>query len=111
MFLKFAYCQRSSGQEEVSQVSNTILEEGEKGNLTADKATTAAKTVLRFIGNALVQMAREQRKRAIVDMNDKVIELSEKDSIYEDATPTLFGDQFAKKQKLGKSSSDVWIEA
>ena len=56
----------------------TILEEGEKGSLTADKTITAAKPALRFIGNASVQMSRERRKRAITEMNDKLIELLEK---------------------------------
>ena len=54
---------------------------------------------LQFVGNASVQMARERRKRAIAEMNYKLIELAEKDSIYEDAPPMLFGDQFAKEAK------------
>ena len=32
-------------------------------------------------------------------MNSKLIELAEKDSIYEDAPPMLFGDQFTKEAK------------
>ena len=43
----------------------TILEEGENGSLTADKAMTAVKTALRFIGNASIQMSRERRKRTL----------------------------------------------
>ena len=74
----------------------TILEEGEKGRLTVDKARTAAKTALRI---ASVQMSRERCKRAITEMNNKLIELSEKDSIYEDAPPMLLVDQFAKETK------------
>ena len=35
---------------------------------------------IRFLGNASVQMARERRKRAIAEMNNKLIELVEKDS-------------------------------
>ena len=77
----------------------TILEEGEKGSLTAEKATAAARMALRFVGNASVQMARERRKRAIAEINSELIELAEKDSIYEDASPMLFGDQFAKEAK------------
>ena len=77
----------------------TILEEGEKGSFTADRAMTTAKTALRFIGNASIQTARERRKRAIAEMNPKLIDLSEKDAIYENAPPFLFGDQFAKEAK------------
>ena len=54
---------------------------------------------LRFLGNASVQLSRERRKQAIAEMNNKLIELAEKDSIYEDASPMLFGDQFAKQAK------------
>ena len=77
----------------------SILEEDDKGSLTTEKATTAARMALRFLGNASVQMARERRKRAIAEMNNKLIELAEKDSIYENASPLLFGDQFAKEAK------------
>ena len=47
----------------------SILEEDDKGSLTTEKATTAARMALRSLGNASVQMARERRKRAIVEMN------------------------------------------
>ena len=77
----------------------TILEEGEKGSLTTEQAMTDAKMALWFMGNTSVQMARERCKRAIAEMNSKLIELAEKDSIYEDAPPMLFGDRFAKEAK------------
>ena len=77
----------------------TILEEGEKGSLNAELAMNAARMALRFLVNASVQLSRERRKRAIAEMNNKLIELAEKDSIYEDASPMLFGDQFAKQAK------------
>ena len=51
---------------------------------------------IRFLGNASVQMARERRKRAIAEMNNKLIELVER---LENASPLLFGDQFAKEAK------------
>ena len=77
----------------------TILEEGEKGSLNTEMAMAAARMALRFLGNASVQLSRERRKRAIAEMNNKLIELAEKDSIYEDASPMLFGDQFTKQAK------------
>ena len=70
----------------------SILEDAEKGELTIARATTAARTALRFAGNASVQMARERRRRAIAEMNPKLTELPEKDDIYESAAPMLFGD-------------------
>ena len=74
----------------------SILKESDQGSLTVQMA---ARMALRFIGNASVQMARERCKKAIAEMNFKLIELAEKDSIYEDASPMLFGDQFAKEAK------------
>ena len=74
----------------------SILEDAEKAT---KKVTTAARTALRFAGNASVQMARERRRRAIAEMNPKLTELAEKDDIYESAAPMLFGDQFAKEAK------------
>lgn len=59
----------------------SIIEEAEKGELTAEKAMTAARIALRFAGNALVQMARKRRRRAIMEMNSKLTELADKDSI------------------------------
>ena len=35
----------------------------------------------------------------IEEMNSKLVELADKDSIYEEAAPMLFGDQFAKQAK------------
>ena len=50
----------------------TILEEGENGGFTADKATTVAKIALRFIGNVSIQMSRERRKRAIAEISSLI---------------------------------------
>ena len=64
---------------------------------------TLAKLALRFLGNASVQISCERRKRTTEEMNSKLVELhvhvAEKDSIYEKASPMLFGDQFAKEAK------------
>lgn len=64
-----------------------------------ERSVTLAKLALRFVGNASVQISRERRKRAIEEMNSKLVELAEKDAIYEEAAPMLFGDQFAKEAK------------
>ena len=77
----------------------TIVEQGEAGSLTAEGAIAAAKLALKFAGNATVQISRERRKRAIMDMNPKLSDLADKDSIFEKAAPELFGDNFAKEAK------------
>ena len=60
---------------------------------------TLIKLALRFVGNASVHISRERRKRAIEEMNGKLVELADKDAIYEDGPPMLFGDRFAKEAK------------
>lgn len=77
----------------------TIVEQGEAGSLTAEGAIAAAKLALKFAGNATVQISRERRKRAIMDMNPKLSDLADKDSVFEKAAPELFGDNFAKEAK------------
>ena len=71
----------------------------EQDQLTAKGAVSLTKLALRFMGNASMQILHERRKQAIEEMNGKLVELAEKDSIYEKAAPALFGDQFAKKAK------------
>lgn len=77
----------------------SIVDKGEKRTLTADEAIAAAKQALKFLGNTAVQFSRERRKRAITDMNPKLTDLADVDSIYEKAAPQLFGDQFAAEAK------------
>ena len=75
-----------------------MLELAEQGELSAERSVTLARLALRFVGNASVQISRERRKRAIEEMNSKLVELADKDSIYEEA-PLMFGDHFAKEAK------------
>lgn len=77
----------------------TIVKQGEAGSLMAKKAVAAAKLALKFAGNAAIQISRERREKATLDMNPKLSDLAEKDAIYEDAAPELFGDKFAKEAK------------
>lgn len=43
-----------------------------------------------------------REKRAIEEMNGKLVELADKDSIYEEAPLMCFGDWFAKEVKDGE---------
>ena len=87
----------------------TMMELAEQGELTAERSVTLTKLALRFVGNASVQISRERRKRAIEEMNGKLVELADKDAIYEDAPPMLFGDCFAKEAKE-RTNYGLWIE-
>lgn len=77
----------------------SLIEQGNRGELTTEKAVAMAKTAIRFLGNASLQFNRERRKRAIEEMNGKLVELADKDEIFADAAPALFGDRFAKEAK------------
>lgn len=85
----------------------TIIEQAEAGTLTAEKAVAAARIAIKFTGNASVQISQERRKKAITDMNPKLVDMvdtAEKDAICEDAAPDLFGDKFAKEPRTAKTS-------
>ena len=73
---------------------------------TVERSMTLTKLALRFVGNASVQISSERRKRAIEEMNSKLVELADKDSIYEEAPLMLFGDQFTKEARKGKINYD-----
>ena len=57
----------------------------------------AAKLALKFIGNASVQTSQDRRKRAFSDMNYKLTDLADRDDIFEETPPMLFGDSLAKE--------------
>ena len=73
-----------------------MLELAEQGELSTERSVTLAILVLRFVGNASSQ---EWWKRAIEEMSGTLVELADKDAIYEEAPPMLFGDHFAKEAK------------
>ena len=77
----------------------TIVEQAEANALTMEGALAAARMAIKFIGNASVQISQERRRKAIMDMNPKLVDMAESDTIFEDAAPNLFGDKFAKEAK------------
>ena len=77
----------------------TIIDQAEAGTLTIEGTIAAARMGIKFAGNASVQISRERRRRAIMDMNPKLVDMAEADTIFEDAAPDLFGDKFAKEAK------------
>ena len=77
----------------------TIIDQAEAGALTMEGVVAAARMAIKFIGNASVQISQERRKKAIMDMNPKLVDMAESDTIFEDAAPNLFGNKFAKEAK------------
>ena len=74
------------------------LEQVEQRDTLVERSMALAKLALRFIGNASIQISRE-RRRTIEEMNGKLVELADRDAIYEEASHILFGDRFAKEAK------------
>ena len=62
-------------------------------------AVAMARMAIKFIGNASVQISQERRKKAIMDMNPKLVDMAESDTIFEDAVPNLFGNKQAKDRE------------
>ena len=76
-----------------------MLELAEQGELLAERSVTLARLALRFVGSASFQISQERWKRAIEEMNGKLVELTDKDAIYEEAPPMLFSDHFTKERE------------
>ena len=73
-----------------------MLKLAEEGELLAERSVTLARLALRFVGNASFQISQEW---PIEEVNGKLVELTDKDAIYEEAPPMLFSDHFAKEAK------------
>ena len=76
-----------------------LLEEATKGELNQKKAVEAAQTALKLLGNASAHVNRERRRNALQDMNPRLTDMADDDTIYKTAAPALFGDGFCKKAK------------
>ena len=76
-----------------------ILEEAQKGTLTSQSATEAAKAALMLLGNASAQMAMERQKKVTKDLHKDLMLLTEDPEMFEEVAPLLFGASFEKKMK------------
>ena len=76
-----------------------LLEKASTGNLSPSDVVETSKSALHFLGNASVRLSQHRRKLALKELNPKLTDLSEEDSIYAEASPKLFGDKFYKEAK------------
>ena len=76
-----------------------ILEEGRKGTLTKEDAAEAAETALSLIGHASMAFNQERHKKALLEMNNEIVDLASEDVTFSDAAPDLFGKGFASTAK------------
>ena len=53
-----------------------ITDQAEAGTLTVERAIAAARIAVKFAGNASVQISCERRKRVIMDMNLKLVDIA-----------------------------------
>ena len=74
-----------------------ILESAEAGELTPEKAVSAAQTALYLMGNAHQQTAQERRKKLILKLNPSLKFMAEDARSFSSAAPMLFGEEFAKQ--------------
>ena len=74
-----------------------ILEGSEAGELTAEQAYAAAQSALCLLGNANNHMAQERHKRILMNVNPALKSMVEEENAFQQATPMLFGEEFAKK--------------
>ena len=81
---------------------------GHKPSKNSCRLMTLAKLALWFVGNASVQISHERRKRAIKEMNGKLVELAEKDSIYKKAAAMLFSLSSPRRQRRERTSGGPW---
>ena len=74
-----------------------LLENAEAGELTPEKAVSAAQTALYLMGNAHQQTAQERRKKLILKLNPSLKFMAEDAKSFSSAAPMLFGEEFAKQ--------------
>ena len=74
-----------------------LLEIAEAGELTPEKAVSAAQTALYLMGNAHQQTAQERRKKLILKLNPSLKFMAEDAKSFSSAAPMLFGEEFAKQ--------------
>ena len=74
-----------------------LLESAEAGELTPEKAVSAAQTALYLMGNVHQQTAQERRKKLILKLNPSLKFMAEDAKSFSSAAPMLFGEEFAKQ--------------
>lgn len=76
-----------------------VVDKLQAGEASSEDVLAANQMALRLLGNASVKISQERRKNVLGELNNKISDLAEKDEIYQDAAPNLFGDEFLKQAK------------
>ena len=71
----------------------------DNNNLTEEAAKHASSTAVELIGNANAQISRLRREKIVQSVNKSLLPLVKEDTSFKEASPYLFGDDFAKRQK------------
>ena len=74
-----------------------ILEEAQRGTVTAKTATDEAGAALVLLGNASAHMTCERRNRVLRDLNKDLLPLAEDEEAFKGAAPLLFGETFQRR--------------
>ncbi len=75
-----------------------MLEGIRSGNQNVSEVETITKDAL-LLGNASAQISKTRRKRILKVCNPDLSGLVDKEDLYIEAAPSLFGDEFASKMK------------
>ena len=73
-----------------------ILEEAQKGTLSADAVVKAAQAAITLLGNAVTHRSRS---KALRDLNEDLEGLSDVEAVFEGATLNLFREKFPQRSK------------
>ena len=78
----------------------SIVEANAKGEKVDHKqAVNAATAALELVGNASAQISHYRRSKIVTSLNKTLLLLVEEDKNFEEAPPSLFGTEFARKSK------------
>ena len=78
--------------------------------LSPSEARTAVKDAVKLLGNASAQISRLRRKKVIKAVNPDLVDLAERNT-FQDAAPSLFGDDFEDKLKKRAKSLKLFDNA
>ena len=78
---------------------SALVETTKKEEVTIEEVTDAATCAIQLLGNANAQISRLRREKITSSLNKTLVPLSQDDSNFVGAAPSLFGAEFAKKAK------------
>ena len=76
-----------------------LLEVSQSGTLEQDEAIATLSVAITLLGNASSQISRIRRRKALKELNADIQDLADKEEIFKEAAPKLFGNGFERTAK------------